>query len=230
MQQRKKDMSLTPSDSPVLAGTHEPPHRPDEQPGRPDGSERAGRTKVARTVTDVLQPRNVLLAGMPGIGLAAAGNWSGIPWGLLGALCAGIIPAAYIQWERKRGTWGDRNIVDRTKRPPIFLVILASIGLGSIIMILGHAPTGILIAMLALWAMTVVLLAINHVWKISVDSAVASAIPAMIAAVHSPWWLLAYGLTLAVCWSRVALTYHSVAQTAAGASVGATTAAAFLLS
>lgn len=53
-------------------------------------------------------------------------------------------------------------------------------------MILGHAPTGILLAMLALWAMTVVLLAINHVWKISVDSAVASAIPAMLAAVHSP--------------------------------------------
>ncbi|MFI9210976.1 hypothetical protein ACIGW7_23025 [Streptomyces sp. NPDC053253] len=222
-------MTATPSDGAMLPGTHEPPHRPDEQPSRPEGDERADRTRAARTVTDVLQPRNVLLAGMPGIGLAAAGNWSGIPWGLLGALCAGIVPAAYIEWERRRGTWGDRNIVDRTKRPPIFLVILASIGLGSIIMILGHAPTGILLAMLALWAMTVVLLAVNHVWKISVDSAVASAIPAMLAVVHSPWWLLAYGLTLAVCWSRVALTYHSVAQTAAGAGVGATTAAAFLL-
>ncbi|MFI1416332.1 hypothetical protein ACH4Y0_41455 [Streptomyces sp. NPDC020707] len=155
-------------------------------------------------------------------GFPAAGNWSGIPWVLLGALCAGIIPAAFIQWERKRGTWGDRNIVDRTKRPPIFLVTLTSIGLGSLIMILGHAPIGILLAMLALWAMTVVLLAVNHVWKISVDSAVA---PAMLAAVHFPWWLLAYGLTLAVCWSRVALTYHTIAQTAAGA----TTAAAFLL-
>lgn len=229
MIQRKKTRTATPSDGAVLADPHQPPHRPGGQPARREEGERVDRTTAARTVTDVLQPRNVLLAGMPGIGLAAAGNWSGIPWGLLGALCAGIIPAAYIEWERKRGTWGDRNIVDRTKRPPIFLVILASIGLGSIIMILGHAPTGILLAMLALWAMTVVLLAVNHVWKISVDSAVASAIPAMLAVVHSPWWLLAYGLTLAVCWSRVALTYHTVAQTAAGACVGATTAAAFLL-
>ncbi|UQA96719.1 hypothetical protein [Streptomyces halobius] len=184
---------------------------------------------TARTVTDVLQPRNVLVVGMVGIGLAAAGDWTGIPWGLLGALCAGLIPAGYIEWERKRGTWGDRHVVDRTKRAPIFFVILASIGLGSLAMVLGHAPTGILVAMLALWAMTVVLLTVNTVWKISVDSAVASAVPALLAVVHSPWWLLAYTLTAAVCWSRVALTYHSVAQTVAGASLGAATAAAFLL-
>ncbi|MFI9047469.1 hypothetical protein [Streptomyces sp. NPDC053427] len=186
-------------------------------------------TTAARAVTDILQPRNVLLAGMLGIGVAAAGDWTGIPWGLLGALCAGIIPAAYIEWERKRGTWGDRHVVDRTKRAPIFVVILASIGLGSLAMVLGHAPTGILIAMLALWAMTIGLLTINLVWKISVDSAVASAVVAMLAVVHSPWWLLAFILTAAVCWSRVALTYHTVAQTVAGATLGAATAAAFLL-
>ncbi|MEU7228970.1 hypothetical protein [Streptomyces chrestomyceticus] len=186
-------------------------------------------TAAARTVTDLLQPRNVLVVGMSGIGLAAAGDWTGLPWGLLGALCAGIVPAGYIEWERKRGTWGDRHVVDRTKRAPIFLVILGSVGLGALVMVLGHAPAGILVAMLALWAMTVVLLAVNTVWKISVDSAVASAVPALLAVVHSPWWLLAYLLTIAVCWSRVALTYHTIAQTIAGASLGAATAAAFLL-
>lgn len=35
-----------------------------------------------------------------------------------------------------------------------------------------------------------------------------------------PWWLpRTYGLALAVCWSRVVLTYHSVAQTAWGLSL-----------
>lgn len=184
---------------------------------------------AARRITDVLQPRNVLLAGMLGIGFAAAGDWTGIPWGLLGAVCAGIIPAAFIEWHRKRGTWGDRHVVDRTQRAPIFFVILGSIGVGSVVMILGHAPVGILVAMLALWAMTIVLLAVNTKWKISVDSAVASAVVAMLAVVHSPWWIAAYALVIAVCWSRVALTYHSIAQTVAGASLGAATAAAFLL-
>ncbi|MFI9230921.1 hypothetical protein [Streptomyces rimosus] len=186
-------------------------------------------TTAARAVTDTLQPRNVLVAGMSGIGWAAAGDWTGLPWGLLGALCAGLVPAGYIEWQRKRGTWGDRHVVDRTKRGPIFLVILTSVGLGALVMVLGHAPTGILVAMLALWAMTVVLLAVNTVWKISVDSAVASAVPALLAVVHSPWWLLAYLLTLAVCWSRVTLAYHTIAQTVVGASFGAITAAAFLL-
>ncbi|QGV79499.1 hypothetical protein [Streptomyces ficellus] len=189
----------------------------------------AARTEAtARAVTDVFQPRNVLLVGMLAIGWAAAGHWSGLPWGLLGALCAGIVPAAYIEWERGRGTWGDRHVVDRTKRAPIFFVILGSIGTGSAVMVLGHAPAGILMAMLALWVMTVGLLAVNTVWKISVDSAVASAVVALLSVVHSPWWLTAYAMTVAVCWSRVALRYHTVAQTVAGASLGAATAAALL--
>ncbi|WP_405937637.1 hypothetical protein OG338_13910 [Streptomyces sp. NBC_00726] len=183
---------------------------------------------LARRVTDVLQPRNVLLVGMLAIGLAAAGKWTGLLWGLLGALCAGIVPAGYIEWERGRGTWGDRHVVDRTKRAPIFFVILGSIGTGSAVMVLGGAPTGILAAMLALWAMTVVLLAVNTVWKISVDASVASAVVALSAAVHSPWWLCGYAMAAAVSWSRVALGYHTVGQVAAGTALGAATAAVFL--
>lgn len=185
--------------------------------------------RTARVVTDVLQPRNVLVAGMTGIGAAAAGDWTGVPWGLLGALCAGIVPATYIQWERGRGTWGDRHVVDRTQRAPIFFVILASLGLGTLVMLLGGAPTGILAAMFGLWGTTVVLLAVNTAWKISVDSAVASGVVAMLAATHTVWWLAAYVLVVGVCWSRVALGYHSTAQTVAGASLGASSAAALLL-
>ncbi|MGW6600815.1 hypothetical protein [Streptomyces sp. NPDC055036] len=184
---------------------------------------------AARTVTDIFQPRNVLLIGMLAIGLAAAGDWTGAPWGLLAALCAGLIPAGYIEWERKRGRWGDRHVVDRTKRAPIFFVILGSIGTGSVIMLLGNAPRGILVTMLALWAMTVLLLAVNTVWKISVDSAVASAVVTLLTVVHHPWWLLGYAMTTAVCWSRVALKHHTPAQTIAGATLGAATATAFLL-
>ncbi|WP_199931011.1 hypothetical protein [Streptomyces sp. CB02923] len=186
-------------------------------------------TDTARAVTDVLQPRNVLLAGLIGIGTAAAGDWSGAAWGLFAALCAGIVPAGYIEWERRRGTWGDRHVVDRGQRAPIFAVILGSVGAGSAVMLAAGAPRDILLAMLALWAMTVVLLLVNTVWKISVDAAVASAVVALLATVHSPWWLAAYALVIAVCWTRVALSYHSVAQTAAGAGLGAATAAVLLL-
>ncbi|MGW2539530.1 hypothetical protein ACWC5I_01310 [Kitasatospora sp. NPDC001574] len=185
-------------------------------------------TAVARSVTDVLQPRNVLLAGLTGLGIATDG-WTGIGWGLLAALCAGIVPAAYIDWERKKGTWGDRHVVDRTKRAPIFFVILGSIGVGTAAMLLGDAPRDVLVAMIALWVMTVGLLAVNTVWKISVDSAVACSVATMLVVVHSPWWVAAYLPVAAVCWSRVALKYHTVAQAAAGAALGAATASAWLV-
>ncbi|MFJ6569162.1 hypothetical protein ACIQNU_17215 [Streptomyces sp. NPDC091292] len=188
-----------------------------------------GARRVARVVTDVFQPRNVLLAGMTGIGLAASRHWSGALWGLLGALCAGIVPAAYIERERRRGTFGDRHVVDRTQRAPIFFVILTSVGTGAAIMAVGGAPVDVLAAMLALWSMTVILLAVNTVWKISVDATVASATVSLLATVHSVWWVVGYVLVAAVCWSRVALSYHSPAQTLAGAALGAATPLAFLL-
>ncbi|MFJ8949935.1 hypothetical protein ACIRO1_07545 [Streptomyces sp. NPDC102381] len=184
-------------------------------------------SSIARAVTDILQPRNVLVVGMLGIG-AVAGGFAGMAWGLLGALCAGVVPAAYIEFERKRGTWGDRHVVDRTKRAPIFLMILASVGTGAFLMTLGHAPSDVIRAMVGLWLMTVVLLSVNTVWKISVDSAVASAVVALLAVVHSPWWLAGYAVTVLVCWSRVALRYHTVLQTVAGATLGALTTAAWI--
>ncbi|UNT00216.1 hypothetical protein MMF93_29960 [Streptomyces tubbatahanensis] len=184
--------------------------------------------RTARLVTDVLQPRNTLLAGLTGLGVAAAGDWTGAPWGLFAALCAGVVPASYIDWERRRGTWGDRHVVDRGQRLPIFLVILGSVGLGALVMLLGRAPADLLVAMVAMWAMTVCLMTVNAGWKISVDAAVASGVVAMLAVVHSPWWLAAYALVAAVCWSRIALTYHTVAQTVAGAALGGMTSSAWL--
>ncbi|MFF1713179.1 hypothetical protein [Streptomyces sp. NPDC058268] len=173
-------------------------------------------------MTDTLQPRNALVVGMLGIG-AAAGGLAGMAWGLLVALCAGVVPAAYIEFG-KRGAWGDRHVVDRTKRAPIFLVILASVGTSALLMALGRAPSDVIRATVGLWLMTVVLLGINTVWKISV----ASAVVALLAVVHSPWWMAGYAVTTAVCWSRVVLRHYTVAQTAAGAALGALTTAAWL--
>lgn len=210
----------------TAANSHEPvPTQRSAAPGPQHGTV----TRAARTVTDVLQPRNVLLVGMVGAGWTPAGSWTGIPWGLFGALCAGVIPASYVEWHRKRGTWGDRHVVDRTQRAPIFVVILGSIGVGIVVMTLGHAPPDVITAMIAAWAMTVVLLAVNTRWKISVDAAVASLVVAILAVVHSPWWACAYLLVAAVCWSRVALTYHTTAQTLAGTTLGAASALVLLI-
>jgi membrane-associated phospholipid phosphatase len=190
------------------------------------------RQRAARCITDALQPMHVLLAGLTGIGITASATWwSGALWGLGAAFAAGVIPATYINWERKRGTWGDRHVVDRAQRRPVFLVILSSIGVASLVMVLARAPHDILRSMLALWAMTVGLLTINDgsKWKVSVDAAVASAVVTMLAVVGGPWWLPAYALVALVCWTRVVLGYHTVAQTAVGTTLGMATALLWLV-
>jgi len=62
-----------------------------------------------------------------------------------------------------------------------------------------------------------------------VDAAVASAVVTMLAVVHSPWWAAAYSVVALVCWTRIALSYHTIAQTAAGTALGMATAALWLL-
>ncbi|MGW1895261.1 hypothetical protein ACWCP6_34220 [Streptomyces sp. NPDC002004] len=185
--------------------------------------------KVAKTVTDALQPRNMLVAGLTGFGAITQAGVAGAAWGLFASVCAGVVPAGYIEWERRRGTWGDRHVVDRRQRPRIFAVILASIGVGITVMETAHGPRDIERAVIALWGMTVVLVTVNAFWKISVDAAVASSVVALLAVFHSPWWLLGYALVTAVCWTRVALDFHTVAQTVAGASLGAAAAGVWLL-
>ncbi|KFG71387.1 hypothetical protein FM21_34420 [Streptomyces mutabilis] len=187
------------------------------------------RLTVAKATTDVLQPRNMLLGGLTGFGAFTEASVTGAGWGLFAALCAGVVPSEYINWEKRRGTFGDRHVVDRRQRPRIFAVILASIGIGITVMELTGGPKDIEHAMIALWGMTVVLLLVNAFWKISVDAAVASSVVALLAVFHSPWWLLGYIAVVAVCWTRVALSYHSVAQTVAGASLGAAAAGIWML-
>ncbi|MEY9840569.1 hypothetical protein [Streptacidiphilus sp. EB103A] len=190
-----------------------------------------GRQRWAHRITDLLQPKNVLLAGLTAVGVAATGSLAGAGWGLFAAVFAGVVPAAYIERERKRGTWGDRHVVDRAKRRPIFLVILGSIAVAAALMVLAGAPTDILRSMIALWAMTVGLLAVNDAgrWKISVDAAVASAVVTMLTVVGSPWWAAAYAAVALVCWTRVVLAFHTTAQTLAGTAMGLATALLWLV-
>jgi membrane-associated phospholipid phosphatase len=185
-----------------------------------------GVQRRARQVTDVLQPKHVLVAGLTGIGLAATGTLVGAAWGLFASVFAGVVPAGYIEFERRRGTWGDRHVVDRNKRRPIFLVILASIAFATAVMLTAGAPNAVLRSMIALWAMTVGLLTVNDAgqWKISVDAAVASAVVTMLTVVGPPWWALAYAGVALVCWTRVVLRFHTVTQTLAGTAMGLATA------
>jgi membrane-associated phospholipid phosphatase len=150
-----------------------------------------------------------------------AGGLAGAGWGLLAALFAGALPAAFIAYGIRRGRWEDRNVGARRPRLVVLAFITASVAAGLILLLAGGAPallTGYLAFMLASVA---VLAAITTVWKISIHCAVASGAVTILALTCGPFVFLGYALAGLLGWSRVALGDHTIAQVVAGLVLGA---------
>jgi membrane-associated phospholipid phosphatase len=179
----------------------------------------------ARWCTAALEPTNWLIVTVVAVGWHAGGR-AGLGWGLLAALFAGVLPAAFLSYGVRRGLWADRNVGARRPRLVVLGFITASVAAGLAVLIASGAPrllTGYLAFMLASVA---VLAAITFVWKISIHCAVASGSAAILALTFGPLVLLGYVLVGVLGWSRVALGDHTALQVIAGAVLGAGAAVA----
>jgi membrane-associated phospholipid phosphatase len=66
----------------------------------------------------------------------------------------------------------------------------------------------------------VVCLVITRWWKVSVHATVAGGAVAMVTFLYGPWLLTLALLVALVCWARVVVEDHTVAQVVAGAVLG----------
>jgi membrane-associated phospholipid phosphatase len=183
-----------------------------------------GRQAWARRCTDLLEPTNWLIVTVLAVGWHADGR-AGLGWGLLAAMFAGVVPAAFLSYGVRRGLWDDRTVGARRPRLVVLGFITASVAAGLVVLLVAGAPrllTGYLAFMLGSVA---VLAAITFVWKISIHCAVASGSVAILAFTYGPLVLLGYVLVALLCWSRVALGDHTVPQVIAGSALGAGAAA-----
>lgn len=183
--------------------------------------------RVARLVTELTAPAPVLVALLLGVG-AASGRTvlSGLGWGLLAAVFFSIAPFAGIVWGVVRGRLSDHHVSQRTQRPLVIVLSLASFVTGFSVMTARGAPGQLVAVMAALLAAAVVCLLITLAWKISMHMAVAGCAAALLPAVVGPAALLVWPALLGIGWSRVRLRDHTPAQTVAGALVGAAVAGA----
>jgi hypothetical protein len=190
-------------------------------PERSVRSQRCEReNRAARRVTNVLEPRNWMIALVIVLGWNADGL-AGACWGLLAALFTAIFPVLFVRYGIWRWQWSGRDVSRRSERLAALAFVVASDCAGAIVLLAAHAPpamTGYLTGMLATSA---VITAITTAWKISVHCAVASAAVAMVALAYGPLVVGGYTLVGAVAWSRVALREHTTAQVIAGAILGA---------
>jgi len=184
-----------------------------------------GRQAWARRCTDLLEPTNWLIVTVLAVGWHANGR-AGLGWGLLAAVFAGVVPAAFLSYGVRRGLWSDRTVGARRPRLIVLGLIMGSVAAGLVVLVVAGAPrllTGYLAFMLGSVA---VLAAITFVWKISIHCAVASGSVAILALTFGPLALLGYVLVALLCWSRAALGDHTVLQVIAGSVLGAGAAVA----
>ncbi|MFD0416826.1 hypothetical protein [Streptomyces sp. NPDC127108] len=181
-------------------------------------------SRSARLITDGMEPRNVIVLVSLGVGLAQDNPLTGLAWALEAVLFAAVIPVAYIKYGMRRGMWADRHVGQRQRRLLLIPVIMASVATGIGGMLWLEAPRQMLALVAAMLATLAVLLPITVFWKISVHTSVAAGALAMLADAYSPLLWIATPVVALIAWSRIILRDHTVAQTVAGAAVGAVVA------
>ncbi|AVV45353.1 hypothetical protein C6376_32335 [Streptomyces sp. P3] len=182
-------------------------------------------SKLARRITDWLEPKNWIIAVTLLIGWHTA-QWIGVAWGAVGALFAAIIPITFIKYGIRKGHWGDRHVGAKPARLVVMAVILLSVATGILLMAAAGAPrtmTALIVSMLVTLA---ILAVITFVWKISVHQAVSAGACAMLVQTYGAWMALGFLLVVIVGWSRVELRDHTRNQVIAGTILGTIVAAA----
>jgi membrane-associated phospholipid phosphatase len=179
----------------------------------------AGPPRFAKAVTDLLEPKNWIIATMLAVGWGID-RWAGVGWGAVSALFAAVIPTIFIRYGMRSGRVSDRHVGVIAQRLIVLAFVLGSVGLGVLLMTLGGAPRDLIALTVSMFAALAAIAVITFRWKISVHAAVSAGSAAMLVLVYGPVALATLPLVALVGWSRVVLRDHTVAQVIAGAALG----------
>ncbi|MFE3178096.1 hypothetical protein ACFXPA_07085 [Amycolatopsis sp. NPDC059090] len=182
------------------------------------------RRRLARAATEVLAPW-VWVLGLPlVVAWQVTGHQLGeaVLWGLIVGITGSLIPMAVIVRGAKRGKWDSHHVTNRAGRLVPFAACIGSLALGFVVLLVGSAPHEMIALAAAELACLVVALAVTFglKFKISMHAMVAAGSTVMLMKVCHPWLALLFLAVAWVCWSRVELKDHTVAQVTIGAVAG----------
>ncbi|MEV6243170.1 hypothetical protein [Lentzea sp. NPDC051838] len=178
--------------------------------------------KVARGATEVLAPWVWVILLPFAVAAASEGIWKTLLWGFVVAVTASVIPMAVIVRGARKGKWDGHHVTNREGRVVPLVTAGASLAAGTVIMVLGNAPTSMLALAGSMFASLIVSMAITFglKWKISLHAGVAWAAVVTMMIVYGPLWLLLALPAALVAWSRVELGDHTTAHVLGGTAMG----------
>ncbi|GAA3801429.1 hypothetical protein GCM10022226_21430 [Sphaerisporangium flaviroseum] len=181
--------------------------------------------RLARLVTEIFAPQVLVIGLPPVVGLVSDG-WAGARWGLVASALCGGIPALVIAIGVRAGRLDSRHLVDRSRRTVPLLVAVVAVFAALMLLAGLGAPRLLVATVAAMLAGLAVTVPVTLKWKISFHAAVSAGTVLVLAHVLPATPTIVGGAVVVavVCWARVRLAHHTVAQVAAGALAGGGTA------
>lgn len=193
--------------------------RPD--PVTPSALNNSLRVRCARAISNILSPAAI---SVPVIVLVAFYQASNITRALLYAgitlLFLSIGPFGYILLNVRLGKLSDVDVSKRSERIRPFIFGLLSICLGWFVLVLTHGPSALMSVLMVTAISGLVMMLITLWWKISLHASTLAGAVTMLTIFYGAIMLPLFGLLVLVCWSRVVLRRHTLAQVIAGSLLG----------
>jgi membrane-associated phospholipid phosphatase len=181
---------------------------------------RAWDGRLAYAVSQIGSPP-VLASAAMGLTASVLSGPQAWMWAGVYVLLAILLPVCYLVWLVRGGKVADLDVQLREQRIRPMVVAVAGAGLAWVALLVGGAPSQMVVLAGALCVQTVIVFAITLYWKISVHCTAAAGAATVI------WFLLGTPFPLLIgvpliAWSRVRLGRHTLAQTVAGTLLGLT--------
>jgi hypothetical protein len=185
--------------------------------------------RVARTLTNALNPFVIFTALYAIVALAEAGIFRGLLYLALELLAAAAM-AFYVLLMRRRSRVGDFWISARAERLTPALFLIAAFVILLAVLGLLDAPQNLFLLTLSMGLASATVALITLLWKASAHCTVAGHAAAAGLVILGPLGIVFLLVLPLLVWSRVVTGAHTLPQTLAGAVVGAGFAALFLAS
>ena len=141
-------------------------------------------------------------------------------WALFYISAGILLPMGFVFRQYRKGEISDIDLSHRRDRYRPMLMLLSSAGLATAIMNRSGAPAELVKLVAIMWLLSLALLAVTLLWKISVHCATCAGVCTLILLVGDQAMPLIIAAP-AMVWSRTKLHAHTLSQTITGSMLGA---------